>query len=145
MIINTIRLYRARKDPAKAQTIAGEMATDAALMPAQFILGRVKLVYGLLAAIALLFVALIFWLGIKLHWVFFILSPIGFAVLLALYLFYRGTAKALSYTQDKAGAGIGAAARRANDLRKRKGQPVKADPDISDDISPDLQENIQDV
>lgn len=142
MIINSIRLYRARKDPAKAQTIAGEMATDAALLPAQFILGRVKLVYGLLAIIALLFLAIIFWLGVKLHWVFFIFSPIGFAVLLALYLFYRGTAKALSYTQDKAGAGIGAAARRANHMRKRKGQPVQADPNIDETKSSDLQENV---
>lgn len=127
MLFKSISLIRARKDGDKARAIAGDMAVDAALLPAQAILGKAKLLSWLAFGVIIVFGALGIWLGISVHGAFYTLLMIAAIAGLILYVALKTIRRAGEAAKAAAGrAALGAEARVKTTLAARRAEAESA-------------------
>lgn len=123
MIFKSISLIRARKDREKARAIAGDMAIDAALIPAQAALGKAKLLSWLAFGVIVIFGALGLWLGMSVHGVFYSLLLIAGIAGLVLYFALKTIRRAGGAAKAAAGrVALGAEARVKSTLAARRAE-----------------------
>ena len=127
MIFKSISLIRARKDGAKARAIAGDMAVDAALIPAQAALGKAKLLSWLAFGVIIIFGGLGLWLGAAVHGIFYILLIIAGIAGLILYFALKTLRRAGEAAKAAAGrAALGAEARVKAKMAARRAEAERA-------------------
>ncbi|WP_017931654.1 hypothetical protein [Robiginitomaculum antarcticum] len=89
MLLKSFSLLRAGRDREKARGLAGEIAVDAALLPARFLLARAVFMAWAAFALIVLFGALGLWLGSQLHGIFYIFLILAVLAGTALYFALR--------------------------------------------------------
>lgn len=103
MLLKSIHLFRARGDTEKSRDLSGELAVDAALLPARFMLARAVFFAWLAFALIIMFGGLGLWLGIQVHGIFYALLIIAAISGAALYTALRAIRRLRKKSEAVAG------------------------------------------
>lgn len=102
MILDVIKLFRARKDAELAKQIASEMVVDGAIEQLGLPLTIAKLFMATaMAFLASLIIGLI-WLAIKLHWTALLPTPLFGAIIHGIMRTWRGVNKGVQIVTERA-------------------------------------------